>query len=156
MTRVLALLLALVLVSSPALAQEPAPAAGSKPLIKYGKWLLAAGALGMNYLAARAHDRADDNFNALEDRCLADHALCALDASGRYADGQSEALYQTSLHYDRMARRWLFGGETALAGAAALFVWELTRHTPKPDNIPFEPEVRSLRQATGVGFKLAF
>jgi hypothetical protein len=156
MTRALALLLAFALVSSPALAQEPVPQSGSKPLIKYGKWLLAAGALGMNYLAARAHDRADDNFNALEDRCLADHALCALDASGRYADGQSEALYQTSLHYDRMARRWLFGGETALAGAAALFVWELTRHTPKPDNIPFEPEVRSLPQATGVGFKLSF
>jgi hypothetical protein len=51
---------------------------------------------------------------------------------------------------------WLFGGETALAGAAAMFVWELTRHTPKPDNIPFEPEVRSLRQATGVGLRVAF
>jgi hypothetical protein len=156
MSRATALLLALVLAASPALAQEPAPESGSKPLVKYGKWLLAAGALGMNYLAARAHDRADDNFDALEQRCLADHALCNLDAAGRYADGQSEALYQTSLHYDRQARRWLFGGETALAGAAALFVWELTRHTPKPDNIPFEPEVRSLRQATGVGFKLAF
>jgi len=156
MSRTLALLLALVLASSPALAQEPAPGGGSKPLIKYGKWLLAAGALGMNYLAAQSHERADDNFDALEQRCLADHALCDLDASGRYADAQSETLYQTSLHYDRQARRWLFGGETALAGAAALFVWELTRQTAKPDNIPFEPEVRSLRQATGVGFKLAF
>jgi hypothetical protein len=156
MTRIIALLLALALASSPALAQEPAPAGGSKPLIKYGKWLLAAGALGMNYLAARAHDRADNNFDALEQRCLADHAMCDLDASGRYTDGQSEVLYQTSLHYDRQARRWLFGGETALAGAAALFVWELTRHTPKPDNIPFEPEVRSLRQATGVGLKVEF
>jgi hypothetical protein len=156
MTRIVALLLAFALASSPALAQEPVPAAGSKPLVKYGKWLLTAGALGMNYLAARAHDRADDNFDALEQRCLADHALCDLDASGRYADAQSEAFYQTSLRYDRQARRWLFGGETALAGAAALFVWELTRHTPKPDNIPFEPEIRSLPQATGVGFRLAF
>jgi hypothetical protein len=155
MTRITAFLLALVLAANPALAQEPA-GGGSKPLVKYGKWLLAAGALGMNYLAARAHDRADENFNALEKRCLADHALCDLDASGSYADAQSEALYQTSLGYDREARRWLFGGETALAGAAALFVWELTRHTPKPDNIPFEPEVRSLRQATGVGLKVAF
>ena len=156
MTRIMALLLALVLVASPVLAQEPAPTGGSKPLVKYGKWLLAAGALGMNYLAARAHDRADENFNALEQRCLADHALCDLDAAGRYADASSEDLYQTSLHYDRQARRWLFGGETALAGAAALFVWELTRRTPKPDNIPFEPEVRSLRQATGVGLKIEF
>jgi hypothetical protein len=156
MTRVLAFLLALAVVASPARAQEPVSTGGSKPLVKYGKWLLAAGALGMNYLAARAHDRADENFKALEKRCFDDHTLCDLDANGRYADGSSEALYQTSLHYDRQARRWLFGGETALAGAAALFVWELTRHTPKPDNIPFEPEIRSLRDATGVGVKLAF
>ena len=33
-----------------------------------------------------------------------------------------KSLYQSSLHYDRQARRWLFAGETALVGAAALFV----------------------------------
>lgn len=155
MSRVLALLLALAVAASPARAQEPVPG-GSKPLVKYGKWLLAAGALGMNYLAARAHDRADENFSALERRCFADSTLCNLDPTGRYADAGSEALYQESLRYDRRARRWLFGGETALAGAAALFVWELTRHTPKPDNIPFQPEIRTLRQATGVGVKIGF
>jgi len=155
MTRITALLLALALAASPALAQEPA-GGGSKPLIKYGKWLLAAGALGMNFLAAQAHDRADDSFNALERRCTSDETLCNLDTEGKYSDAGSEALYQASLHYDRQARVWLFGGETALAGAAAMFVWELTRHTPKPDNIPFEPEVRSLRQATGVGLRVAF
>jgi hypothetical protein len=37
-----------------------------------------------------------------------------------------------------------------------MFVYELTRHAPKPDNIPFEPEVRSLRQATGVGVRIGF
>jgi hypothetical protein len=155
MTRALALLLALAMAATPARAQEPV-SGGSKPLVKYGKWLLAAGALGMNYLAARAHDRAEENFSALEQRCFEDHTLCDLDVHGRYSDAGSEALYQTSLHYDRQARRWLFGGETALAGAAALFVWELTRHTPKPDNIPFEPEVRSLRYGTGVGVRVGF
>jgi hypothetical protein len=110
----------------------------------------------MNYLAARAHDRAEEQFNALEDRCFADHTLCAVDASGRYLDGASEELFQQSVRYDRQARRWLFGGETALLGAAAMFVWELARHTSKPDNIPFEPEVRSLKQATGVGIRLGF
>jgi hypothetical protein len=154
MSRVVALVLALALAAVPARAQELG--SGSKPLVKYGKWVLAAGALGMNYLAARAHDRAQNNFDALEQRCFADHALCDVDASGRYVDGTSEMLYQESLRYDRHARRWLFGGETALVGAAALFVWELTRHTPKPDNIPFEPELRSLRQATGVGVRVAF
>ena len=141
------------------LAAAPAGAQGSAspgPLVKYGKWVVAAGAVGMNYLAARAHDRAEEQFKALETRCFADHALCDVDGSGRYVDGASEQLFQQSVRYDRQARRWLFGGETALLGAAAMFVWELTRHTPKPDNIPFEPEVRSLRQATGVGVRIGF
>jgi hypothetical protein len=154
MTRLGALLLALSLMAVPARAQANPSTSG--PLVKYGKWVLAAGAVGMNYLAARAHDRAEEQFNALEDRCFADHTLCAVDASGRYLDGASEELFQQSVRYDRQARRWLFGGETALLGAAAMFVWELARHTSKPDNIPFEPEVRSLKQATGVGIRLGF
>ena len=156
MMRLLALLLGLSLAAGPALAQEPIPTTSSSALVKYGKWAMAAGAVAMNLLAAQAHDRADQNFQALEDRCLADHTLCDLDASGSYADAQSEALYQESLRYDKQARWWLFGGETALAGAAAMFVWELTRHTPKPDNIPFEPELRSLPNATGIGLRVEF
>ena len=150
MIRLAALVLALALAAGPAHAQEV------HPLVKYGKWALAAGALGMNYMAARAHDRAEEQYDALESRCRDVHALCDLDGSGRYSDGTTEALFQQSLRYDRQARRWLFGGETALLGAAALFVWELTRGAPKPDNIPFEPEVRSLRQATGVGLRIGF
>jgi hypothetical protein len=150
-TRLPALVLALLVTVAPV-----ATAQGTGPLIRYGKWVLAAGAVGMNYLAARAHDRADEQFDALSSRCLADHDLCALDGAGRYTDGRTELLYQESLRYDRQARRWLFGGETALVGAAAMFVYELTRHTSKPDNIPFEPEVRSLHQATGVGIRIGF
>ena len=41
MTRILALLLALAVAASPARAQEPVSGGGSKPLVKYGKWLLA-------------------------------------------------------------------------------------------------------------------
>ena len=151
MTRLPALVLAaLVTVSTAAQAQN------TSPLIRYGKWVLAAGAVGMIILADRAHDHADEQFDALQTRCFENTSLCAIDGSGRYLDGQTESLYQTSLSYDRRARRWLFGGETALVGAAALFVYELTRHAPKPDNIPFEPEVRSLRQATGVGLRIQF
>jgi hypothetical protein len=153
MTRTLAVILALLMMTAPAQAQN---VSGTGPLVKYGKWVLAAGALGMNYLAARSHNRAQDSFDALENRCLDDHSRCALGAGGAYSDAASEALYQQSLRYDRQARGWLFGGETALVGAAALFVWDLTRHTPKPDNIPFEPEVRSLPRGTGVGLKLDF
>jgi hypothetical protein len=151
MTRFAVLVLALLVTAAPA-----ARAQGTSPLIRYGKWVLAAGAVGMNYLADRAHDRADNQFDILRSRCFDDRDLCALDGSGRYSDAGTEELYQASLRYDGRARRWLYAGETALVGAAAMFVYELTRHAPKPDNIPFEPEVRSLRQATGVGVRIGF
>jgi hypothetical protein len=151
MSRCAALVLALLVTVAPI-----ARAQGTSPLVRYGKWVLAAGAVGMSYLADRAHDRADEQFDILRSRCFDDRDLCALDGSGAYADNGTEQLYQASLRYDRHARRWLFAGETALVGAAAMFVYELTRHDPKPDNIPFEPEVRSLRQATGVGIRIGF
>ena len=132
-------------------------AQGLGPGVKYGKWVLLAGSLGMNYLAVRAHDRAEDTFDVLESQCSAVQDRCALGPGGAYADPAIEGLYQTSLRYDRRARLWLIGGETALAGAAALFVWELTRPKGRPDNIPFEPEVRSLRAGgTGLGMRLSF
>ena len=83
-------------------------------------------------------------------------STAAPSATGRYLNPASERLYQISLHYDRRARTWLFSGETALVAAAGMFVWELTRQTDKPDNIPFEPEVRSLERATGVGVRIGF
>jgi hypothetical protein len=131
-------------------------AQGQGPLVKYGKWLLVAGSIGMNYLALQSHNRAEDSFEALENQCFASHALCTVGSDGHYTAPRSEALYQASLKYDRQARGWLIGGETALAGAAALFIWELTRPKGRPDNIPFEPEVRHMRGATGLGLRLAF
>ena len=59
----LTLLLALLLPASGA-AQE------SGPLIRYGKWVLAAGAVTMNLLAAQAHSRADRAYDAIEDAFL--------------------------------------------------------------------------------------
>ncbi len=147
--RACAVLLLLLLLAGPMEAQGPA--------VKYGKWVILAGSIGMNYLAVRAHDRAENTFDILESRCGVANDRCALGPDGTYADPEIEGLYQTSLRYDRRARLWLIGGETALAGAAALFVWELTRPKGRPDNIPFEPEVRSLRAGgTGLGLRLAF
>ena len=151
MNRTLSVLLVLTLASTTSAAAQQ-----TSPFIRYGKWLLAAGAVGMNLAAARAHDRAEDSFDAIEEACFANSTRCTLGPEGGYADRQIEDLYQASLHYDRSARRWLIAGETALVGAAALFVWEMTRKTHKPDNIPFEPEVRSLRSATGVGLRFSF
>jgi urocanate hydratase len=151
MIRALATLLAGALVlATPGAAQE------TGPLVRYGKWVLAAGAVGMNLLAAKAHNRAEDAFDAIEVACFDQRNRCNLGPDGAYVDRQIENLYQSSLHYDRSARRWLIAGETALVGAAALFVWEMTRKTHKPDNIPFEPEVRNLRRATGVGLRVAW
>lgn len=150
MTRLVVVLVGLLLLPGPAQAQS------LSPLVKYGKWLILAGSAGMNYLAIRAHDRADDAFDQLESRCLQAQRLCDLRPDGRYFDPDIENLYQTSLRYDRIARGWLIGGETALAGAAVLFVWELTRPKERPDNIPFEPEVRSMRAGTGLGLRVRF
>jgi hypothetical protein len=150
MTRALLAALALLLIARPTEAQ------GLNPLVKYGKWVLVAGSAGMNYLAIRAHNRADDAFDALESRCFQSRDRCSVGPGGNYLDPEIESLYQTSLRYDRTARGWLIGGEAALAGAAVLFVWELTRPKGRPDNIPFEPEVRSLRRATGLGVRVVF
>ncbi|HEY3012720.1 MAG TPA: hypothetical protein VGJ36_08245 [Gemmatimonadales bacterium] len=148
--RACSLVVALVLLAGRAEAQ------GLSPLVKYGKWVLVAGSVGMNYLAIRAHEKAEDSFDALESRCLEVRARCSLGPEGRYLDPEIEAFYQGSLRYDRIARGWLIGGETALAGAAVLFVWELTRPKSRPGNIPFEPEVRSLRGGTGLGLRVTF
>ena len=136
---------------------SPAQAQGLSPAVKYGKWALLAGAIGMNYLAVRAHDRADNVFDIIEAQCADQVERCALGPDGSYADPGIEDLYQTTLRHDRQARWWLVGGETALVGSAALFIWELTRPKARPDNIPFEPEVRSLRGGgTGLGLRLEF
>ena len=151
MPRVLTAVLALLLVGGRAEAQ------GLKPLVKYGKWVLVAGSIGMNYLAIQAHNRAEDAFDEIETRCFEVRDRCLTGPGGAYLNPQTEALYQNSLRYDRIARGWLIGGEAALAGAAALFVWELTRPKGRPDNIPFEPEVRSMRGGTtGLGLRVAF
>lgn len=151
MKRALIVLMVLVGLAGPVEAQ------GLSPAVKYGKWVLLAGSIGMNYLAVRAHNRAEDAFDVLESSCNDAHHRCDLRPDGTYADPAIEELYQASLHYDRRARYWLIGGETALAGAAALFVWELTRPKGRPDNIPFEPEVRTMRHGvTGLGLRMAF
>jgi hypothetical protein len=149
MKRLLLVVTAFLVVSGPAQAQGP--------VVKYGKWALLAGAIGMNYLAVRAHDRADNVFDMIEAECSADQQRCALGSGGGYADPTLEDLYQTSLRYDRRARMWLIGGETALVGSAAMFIWELARPKNRPDNIPFEPEMRVMPAGrTGLGLRVAF
>lgn len=155
MKRLVALFTGLILLGSPLAAQQTAPP-GSPPLIKYGKWGLLAASVAMNLLAREAHQRADDDFAFVSDVCSVDRTRCTTLPDGAYADPELEQHYQSSLDYDKKARTWLIGGQTALVAAAVGFIWELTRPKGRPDNIPFEPEVSERNGATRVGFRVAF
>lgn len=148
-----ALLVAGLASPAAATAQERAP---SPPVVKWGKWALLAGSLGMNLMAADAHSQANDVFEEIEARCAMDVTLCSEGDDGAYLDAGTEALYQETLRYDRRARGWLIGGQGALVGAAALFIWEFTRPKGLPENIPFEPEVNVGVRETRVGVNVRF
>ena len=124
--------------------------------IRYGKWALLAGAVGLNLAAAGAHSDADSVFDELEGRCEVDRALCDVGDDGRYDDVVTESLYQETLRLDRRSRNYLFGGEAALLGAAALFIWEFARPKAPPGNIPFEPEISVRAGMTRIGLRAAW
>jgi hypothetical protein len=140
-----------LLAATAAAAQQPIP-----PVIKYGKWAVIAASAGLTVLAARAHHRADDNFDLLRQYCFADTSRCDTATDGHYLDSRSEAYYQETLRYDRRSRNWLLAGEGALLGAAAMFVWELTRPKGPPENIPFNPKVSTVGGETRVGLEVRF
>ena len=124
------------------------------PVVRFGKWALLAGSLGMNLAAARAHDASERTIDELETFCEADVTRCATLPDGAYADPVAEDLFQQTLGHDRRARRWLVGGETALLGAAALFIWEFSRPKNPPKNIPFEPELSVSAGTTRLGIRI--
>lgn len=128
----------------------------SPPLVKYGKWALLAGAIGMGYQASQSHQDADRVYDQLETYCFDDRTRCARAPSGRYLDPRSESLYQRSLSHDRTSRGWLIGGEVALLGAAGLFIWELSRPKRPSPNIPFEPTVDFRGARTDLGLRFSF
>jgi hypothetical protein len=125
-------------------------------LVRYGKWVTLAGAVGMGILAARSHNSADDSFEQLRQYCFPDNARCDQSSNGSYLDPVAEGYYQSSVRHDRQARRWLLGGEVALLGSAGLFVWELTRPKAPPKNIPFEPTLTVTPRSTLFGIRASF
>lgn len=155
MKRSAAILLGIVLLGTPTTAQQQVPTV-SPDLVKYGKWGLLATSVAMNILAARAHDQAEKAFAVITETCAIDRFLCLTFTDGRYVDFILEDQYQKALHHDTEARRWLIGGETALVGAAVMFIWELTRPKGRPENIPFTPEVSERDGRTTVGFRVTF
>jgi hypothetical protein len=135
------------------LTATPLEAQSSPAPIKYGKWLLLAGSLGLNVSAAGAHEDADRAYDTLRSRCALEPTLCTINGES-YLDPESEALYQEALRNDRRSRKLLIGGEAALLGAAALFVWEFARPRGRPENIPFEPAVSYRNGVTRLGVQM--
>lgn len=129
----------------------------SSPWVKYGKWGLLVVTVGLDLAASEASNRADESFDQLTSRCFDDPQLCVVDESGNFVDGTSEALFQRSLRLDRSSRRFLIAGQTALLGAAVMFIYEFTKPTGEPDdNVPFAPRVQELRDGVGVGLEVRF
>lgn len=159
----LALVLMLAVMTAAPLSAQAASADSAFPakhavgaLPRYGKWALLLGAAGLNALAATAHHDANGTFSQLQDICFTTPERCALGPGGTYVDPESETLFQQTVSKDRTARTWLILGETALAGSAAIFIYELTRPKGLPPNKPFIPEVQQENGVTRLGVKLEF
>jgi len=142
-TRSRALIVAAALAGfAPALAAQerpaPAPPQGwTRGAVHYGKWATAAVALGFTVLAAREHHHANDNWQQLRELCRADNTACQQRPDGQYVDHTAELLYQTTLYYDRRARRRLIVGQVSLLATGALFILDLRNQRRGPPNIPF-------------------
>lgn len=133
----------------------------TRPVVRYGKWLSAATAVGFTLLAAHEHDTANRSWQRLLDLCRQDNAACQLAADGRYAAYQAELLYRQTLYYDRRARNRMIVGQISVLTSAALFILDLRHGGGSPPNIPFhgsnlevtaEPTVDGAR----FGVRLAF
>ena len=126
-------------------------------VVHYGKWLLAAGAVGFTILGEQEHRRSQRFWNQLLRMCQTDNQSCALGDNGRYLDYGAEVLYEESIYYDHRARNRLLVGQVSLLGAAAMFIADVSRKADKPGNIPFHgmtvaPEGDGLR----LGYRIAF
>lgn len=138
-------LLALLLLVGPA-ARAQAPTVDSVPraawkhaVTHYGKWVAAAGAVGLTALAIQQHRHSNDAWNALLAICNANSQNCSIGPDGRYRNYQSEYEYQLALYYDHRARWRLVVGQVSLLASVGLFVADLHGGSPTPPNIPVKP-----------------
>ena len=155
MRRMLGAAAALWLAIAPVLAAQ-APARVSPPVIKYGKWIAFGSSVTFGLLSQGEHVNADRAFSSLENYCFGDQTRCNVGSNGHYLDPVSEGYYQESLTHDRRAERWLVGGEALFLSAAAGFIWEFTRPTGLPANIPLAPLIESRGDRLRVGGSITF
>ena len=128
------LLAALVASSLPA-QDRPAPPREGSPAIRVAKWGLLAAAVGIGAYALRASDDAADAYDALRALCLEAPTRCD-HRGGAYTDPAAEELYDGALRADRRAQMAIFGGQAALLGGVALFIYDL-RGDRGPPTIPY-------------------
>ncbi len=163
MTRALLLACGLA-IGAPALApaQDHGPgvpverATWRRDVVHYGKWVAAAGAVGLTALAVREHNYSAREWDQLLAICRANNTDCTTGSDGRYLNYQAELHYEKAIYYDHRARRRLIGGQLSLLTAAALFLADL--HPGKgPGNIPFHAmEVGPASGGGGVRLGLRF
>ena len=123
-------------------AQEPDNGSATRnapAVVRLGKWGAAALFLGFTATGISRHNGADADYRSLTGYCKVGGGSCLLAPDGTYLDPHSEQLYQQVIAGDKAARAWLIGGQVALAGAAALFIMQLS-YEHGPHNIPFEPQ----------------
>lgn len=122
-----------------------------------GKWLAAAGVVGLTVMGASEHRRSRNAWNSLLTICRSAQDACTVGADGRYLRADAEALYQRSRVYDRRANSWLLGAQATLIATAALFIIDL--RPGEPENIPFPAnrvEVGAMADGVQVGLRLPF
>ena len=118
--------------------------------VRIAKWALLGAAIGFGSYALVESGRADDSYAELRRLCQLEPDGCTL-TGGQYADPGAERLYDRALSADRRARVGIIGGQVALLGSAAFFVYDL-RNGRGPDDIPYPPS----RARMGLGLRLAF
>jgi hypothetical protein len=125
--------------------------------IRVTKWALLGSAVGFAAYALAHSTRADDDYSGLRELCDREPERCRL-TNGRYEDPRAESLYQGATREDRRAQVGIFGGQIALLGSAALFIYDL-RNGRGPANIPYPSSSRALTPlapALGIGMRVAF
>ncbi len=124
-------------------------------LVRYGRWVTAAGAIALTFLAMEEHGDAERHWNRLNFICRANNAACIVGPGGGYADPTAEAEYQATVKLDRRARARLIAGQVALAVTVGLFIIDVGRGGGGPENIPIAPlEVSVTGDGARVGMRL--
>jgi hypothetical protein len=125
--------------------------------VRVAKWALLGTAVGFAGYALTHSTRADDAYSGLRELCNREPDRCRL-TNGHYEDSEAEALYRGSTREDRRAQVGIFGGQIALLGSAALFIYDL-RNGRGPVNIPYPSSARARARpapALGLGLRLSF